>query len=447
MQQHAGPPNIKLLAVIEATTVTGVAKNMLDFCRTVRELNADQPGTLPVETAIVTYERGRNTAPLLTETATGEPTSDDRLTGDAASPNEFIRAARALGLTVDVLGERFRFDPRLVPNLRRAVARHAPDIILTHQVKSHFLLRLSGLWRTRPWVAFHHGYTTTDLKVRAYNQLNRWSLPAATRVVTVCHAFARELAQAGVAPARIAVQHNAISAGAPTDEGAAATLRAQLGLLPDERVVLAVGRLSREKAHGDLLDAFAHLRALNPDVNARLVIVGDGPERAQIETSTARLGLSQRVIMTGQQSDVSAYYAIADVLALPSHSEGSPYVLLEAMAARVPVVATAVGGVPEMVTHEESALLVAPRAPQELAAALNRVLTDAPLARRLTDQRDHTRRHALRTRNLRPRARRTLPRATCRHDSTRLRHRAALQQSALRAPRARLNRGADVHGL
>ena len=148
--------------------------------------------------------------------------------------------------------------------------------------------------------------------------------------------------------------------------------------------MLSVGRLSREKAHIDLLSAFNHLRENNPAAGSTVVIVGEGPERASLAAAAASLRLTERVIFVGEVSNVQPYYAAADVVVLPSHSEGSPYVLLEAMAAKVPVVATAVGGVPEMVEDEESALLVPVRDPRAMAAAIARVLTDSKLARKLT---------------------------------------------------------------
>jgi glycosyltransferase involved in cell wall biosynthesis len=202
--------------------------------------------------------------------------------------------------------------------------------------------------------------------------------------VTVCRAFAQRLGQEGVPFDRISVQHNSISPELTTSVEDARELRARLGINEGERLLLAIGRLSREKAHVDLIHAFAELRRAAPEINARLLIVGDGPERRAIEDAARGAGLSERVRMAGQISDVNPYYRAADVFVLPSHSEGSPYVLLEAMSAGVAVVATAVGGVPEMVTHDETALLVAPRDPKAMAASLARVLTEAGLARRLT---------------------------------------------------------------
>jgi len=114
------------------------------------------------------------------------------------------------------------------------------------------------------------------------------------------------------------------------------------------------------------------------------VIAGERPERQQLERVAHRSGLSARVLVIGHVADITPYYAIADTVALPSHSEGSPNVLLDAMAAGVPVVATSVGGVPEIAIAEKSALLVPPRDPRLFAAALHRLLTTPELAQTLS---------------------------------------------------------------
>jgi glycosyltransferase involved in cell wall biosynthesis len=355
------PPTIKLLSIIEATTVTGPAKNLLGFCRLARSPEMTAAGLPRVEISVATFERA--------------PGAD----GDAGG-NAFVAAARGAGVEVDVIGERFRFDPRVLGELRGVVGRRAPDIVQTHMVKSHFLARLAGLGRGRPWVAYHHGYTSTDLKMLAYNRLNRWSLPAAERVITVCGPFAERLTREGVPRERISVRHNSVVAPPPADVDERRALRERLGADEGTRVVLAVGRLSREKGHADLVRSFAVLRGLHPALNVRLVIVGEGPERERVEEEARAAGVLGRVVFAGHTANVRPYYAGADVLALPSHSEGSPNVLLEAMAAGLPVVATAVGGVPEIATNEEDALLVPARDTNAFAAALGRLLTDEALA-------------------------------------------------------------------
>jgi glycosyltransferase involved in cell wall biosynthesis len=355
--------NIRILAVVEATSVNAVAKNMLEFHRSATDLKQKDSSFITIETSLVSF---------------------DRTSSQSKQPNEFVTGARALGLEVNVIPERFRFDMRVIGALRKIVEQVAPDIVLTHQVKSHLLMKLSRLWQQYPWVAFHHGYTTTDRKVRAYNLLNRWSLPQADRVVTVCEAFARDLNVAGVRPERIHIQHNSIR---PEEVGGSEereALRERLGIASDAALILSIGRLSREKAHIDLISALRYLHENDSDIRPTVVIVGEGPETANLTSAVAASKLSEHVIFAGQVTNVKPFYAAADVLVLPSHSEGSPYVLLEAMAAKVPVVATSVGGVPEMVEDEISALLVPASDPRAMAAAIARVLTDQELALRLT---------------------------------------------------------------
>lgn len=356
--------NIKLLTIVEATTINAVAKTVLEFYRSARELNQTQPDFPVIEGCLLTFDRRR---------------------GDQSSPSDFVTAAREEGLDVEAIPERRRFDLSVIPALRNIVAGRGSDLVVTNSVKSHFLIWRSGLWRKYPWVAFHHGYTDTDRKMRLYNRLDRWSLPHADRIVTVCGAFAQDLmGSTGVSIEKISVQHNAIRRQPPPSIADIETLRDRLGITKAERVVLSVGRLSREKAHLDLLEGFNRLRETKPEISGKLIIVGDGPERAGLEAAAASLGCKEHVIFTGEVSDVQTFYALADVFVLPSHSEGSPNVLLEAMAANVPVVATAVGGVPEMVENNESALLVPPNDPTSLAASLARLLTDGQLGQRLT---------------------------------------------------------------
>jgi glycosyltransferase involved in cell wall biosynthesis len=144
--------------------------------------------------------------------------------------------------------------------------------------------------------------------------------------------------------------------------------------------VLTVGRLSREKAHTDLVLAMKRLRELAPEIPTRLIVVGEGPERDRIQQTARECDLAESVTLTGFASDPRPYYAIADVAVLSSLTEGSPNALLEAMAARVPVVATAVGGIPEIVQDRESALLVPARQPDALAAALASTFADPAAA-------------------------------------------------------------------
>jgi glycosyltransferase involved in cell wall biosynthesis len=355
---------MRIVSVVEATTMNAVAKIVLDFHRTAHEIG-EESGDLPhIEGSLITFDRASDHQP---------------------GANQFVEATRAAGIEIDVIQERRRFDLAVVSALKEFVRQRQPDLVITHSVKSHFLMWRSRLWKEYSWIAFHHGYTSTDRKMRIYNRFDRWSLPKADLVITVCNAFAFELSSvARVAPEKIRVRHNSIRPDSQPGAEDVRALRERLGIAENEAVILSVGRLSKEKAHADLIKAFKQLCTTNHDLNCKLVIVGDGPERESLESASVQSGLNQRIIFAGQVADVQPFYAMSDVFVLPSLTEGSPNVLLEAMAAKVPVVATAVGGVPEIVENEESALLVPANDPAALAAAIARLLTDAELGRRLT---------------------------------------------------------------
>lgn len=340
---------MRLMVIVEAATMTGPAKNLVEFCRTAGRIGAS------LEPLIVTFRRGQDTG-------------------------EFESRARAEGIGTRTIFERGRFDGAAIGAVRALMEEWKPDIIETHAVKSHFVVAVRRRKTDCPWVAFHHGYTYTDFKMRLYNEIDRWSLPHANILVTVSEAFKRQLVDRGVNPERIAVLQNAIDPGWVERVRCVDREKAKRGLgLEGCQVILAVGRMSLEKAHSDLITAFHGIRGKLP--MARLVLVGDGPERERLEQAAG-----EGVIFAGHQSDVSRFFAIADVMVLPSLTEGSPNVLLEAMACGVPSVATEVGGVPEIVSNEKEALLVPARAPDQLAAAIGRILSEPELRVQLVEQ-------------------------------------------------------------
>ncbi len=341
----------KLLAIIEAYTITGPAKNLLEFAK-----HAPAAG---VDLTIATFVR-------------------------ESSDNLFIRTARSRGITVETIQETGPWDPKVLTDLQSLVARVRPDVLQTHAVKSHFLARRAALPSRVPWIAFHHGYTWPTVKARLYNELDRWSLRTANRVLTVSEPFRDQLTAHGVARNRIEIIHNAIP---PTwgqsdrDPATAAKLKDGLGIPADRKVILIVGRLSKEKDHITLLEA---VHRIPKHLEPHLVIVGEGPERFALDARIQALGLQERVTFTGQRDSAEPFYGIADVAVLSSLSEGSPNALLEAMAAGVPSVATRVGGIPEIVVDGESAYLVDTRDPASLADRIACLMRDPGLAAKFT---------------------------------------------------------------
>lgn len=302
---------------------------------------------------------------------------------------EFLAQA---GVAHSVLDERAAFDLGVAVALRRRLRELAPDVVQTHSYKFTAiaaLLRATGeRW---PWLAFFHGATDEDAKVRLYNRIDRWLLPRADRVVVMSRAH-RESFTALVE--RVRVVYNAaipLAGGARSAAGgpdlapfrstANATGAALLGV---------VGRLSPEKGVDVLLDALKRLerRQLMPVV----VIVGDGPSRSALEARTVQLELSGRVHFVGPVTDVGAVYRQIDLLVLPSRSEGLPNVLLEGLLHDRPAVATAVGAVPEVLTTDDAGIVVQPDDAEALANGIVRGLAligrpEAAIARATTARR------------------------------------------------------------
>jgi glycosyltransferase involved in cell wall biosynthesis len=358
----SGP--LRVLVLLEAYTISGSAKGVLEYAREELRQRRECGAAPAVELTLVTFRRG----------------------GQDLEQPVLRDAIEELAMGREVVEESRRFDLAAVDQLREIHGRVKPHVVWSNSVKSHFLVRLAGLHQTSGWLAVHHGYTATDWKMHLYNQLDRWSLRAARQAMTVCQPFAQQLREHGVANDRILVQHMPIRPGVRATAAEVAALRAQLGIGTDEKVIFTAGRLSREKGHLELVEAFAALLARQEFRNhLRLVIAGEGPERQALLDLARQQGIAEdRLILAGQQADLKPYYGMAQVFALPSHSEGSPNVLLEAMAAGVPVVASRVGGIPEMAEDGVSALLTPKCDVTALAAALQRVLTEPALANRLT---------------------------------------------------------------
>jgi glycosyltransferase involved in cell wall biosynthesis len=226
-----------------------------------------------------------------------------------------------------------------------------------------------------PAVSVAHGWTAATWKVRLNEALDRLSLRGMDRVVCVSEAQARRVRRVGVPARKLVVIHNAIdpSRFEADDPSGRSWL---LELFPDtpRLVVGAVGRLSPEKGFGVLVEAAAEVLRAVPD--AGFVHFGDGPLRGALQDRINALGLERRFVLAGFHAAVHRAFPYFDLFTLPSYTEGLPCVVLEAFAAGVPVVATAVGGTPEVVADGYNGYLVEPGDPAALAGRVVDVLRD-----------------------------------------------------------------------
>jgi glycosyltransferase involved in cell wall biosynthesis len=222
-------------------------------------------------------------------------------------------------------------------------------------------------------VAVSRGWTGENFKVRLYERLDRFTLAWMDRVVCVSQGQADKVRRTGVSPGRLRVIRNAIRA----DRFAEPKPRYRELLhgffpKPPGLIVGAAGRLSPEKGFGVLVRAAEQVCRQRPDVG--FVLFGEGPLRERLQRDIALAGLGGRFVMAGLRGDLDAFMPHLDLVVLPSFTEGLPNVALEAMAASVSVVATAVGGTPEVVEDGVTGCLVPAGDEDALAAGITRIL-------------------------------------------------------------------------
>ncbi len=259
---------------------------------------------------------------------------------------------------------------RLARHLRRLRA----EVVHCHNLMSHLYgslaARLAGVDRV-----FFTKHGTHLPGPTLTNRLNNWLLKSSQTIAVSQHIQSICLRELRLPPPSVHYVPNGLSLRPYSALPARIDARQLLKWPVDGYYLGVVARLARGKGHAVLLEAFRQLAAGCPA--ARLVIVGDGPERDAVREQVGRLDLGDRVILTGSRTDVPQILAALDAFVLPSFDEGLPMTVLEAMAARLPVISTTVGDIPHVVAHGETGLLVPPGAPDQLAEAI-RAMYDAP---------------------------------------------------------------------
>jgi glycosyltransferase involved in cell wall biosynthesis len=278
-------------------------------------------------------------------------------------------------------------DPRAIIRARRLIDKVGCEIVHTHLLRADLYGGAAARWAGVPGIvstAYALGQYRRARRRRSDRLLDVSSAMMPAHVVAVSQAVRQDcIERLHMEPGRVTVIHTGIDPPGAMESARVAALRAEWGVGAEAPLVVMVARLSYEKGVDALIDAAATLRRTHPHL--RVVVVGEGADRAELETRSRDLGLGGVVTFAGFLEDVWTALAAADVVCLPSKSEGMPNALLEAMAIGRPTVATAVGGVPEAIVSEENGLLVEPDRPRQLAEAIARLIDDRALARRLGD--------------------------------------------------------------
>lgn len=288
-------------------------------------------------------------------------------------PNtELADMAKRENLPVYIFTCADRFDWHTCMEIRNVIRSDQPDILHSHNYKSNFYAFLAK--GRKPWVVTNHLWKRTTLSLRLYALIDAFIIRFANAIVAVSKEISHEMKRCGIPEKKITVIDNGIDLKRFDTLDNDCRLRKSFGLDQDDIIIGTVASLTVEKGHALLLDAAAGLVERFPRL--RLFFVGDGPERSSLERKVSELGLGKYVVFAGRRSDIPELLGIMDGFVLPSYKEGLPMALLEAQAAGIPSIATTVGAVPELITDGETGLLIEPGATPQLAAALERLLTD-----------------------------------------------------------------------
>ena len=297
----------------------------------------------------------------------------------ALSNGPAVRKLQRAGIPVLVIDD--PDDATAVGAVAAHLATVRPDVVHNHMYRAELVgtraaIALGKVGHRRPYIVS----TVHSSRVRSAEdreQLRRLT-PHMDQLIAVSRSIERKIVDERRNTTRVRMIYNGVDLERYDHQEPCCTLRDDYGMEPGSQIVGVVARLDPEKGHPTLLEAWpAVLRAV-PD--AYLLIVGEGARREDLERQARELRIAHRVVFTGRRDDVPAVTAALDVAVLPSYREAQGLTILEAMALSRPVVASNVGGIPEMIEHGVTGLLVPPHDPAALAAAIVRLLNDHSFA-------------------------------------------------------------------
>lgn len=299
----------------------------------------------------------------------------------------FAAVARGRGIPTREIPMRHKLDLAVVGPIRQLLREQNIDVVHTHGVRANLVARLAAHREELPVVTTLHSVLRYDYRSR----LEAWVARAITRLtnrytdrfIAISAAIREDALAMGIPAERVQVIYNGLDVSRFRPARPPAEVRRELSLREEDPVVAVIGRLHPVKGQRYFLQAASRLHAVRPGL--QFLLVGEGPARAELQELAEFLGLGDSVTMPGYFPHVEELYPLIDVLCVPSVMEGLGLVVLEAMHFGTPVVATAVGGIPELITDQREGLLVPPRDSEALAAAVARLLDDRDLARRLAE--------------------------------------------------------------
>ncbi len=298
------------------------------------------------------------------------------------SPGAGVRKIERLGLPVLVLDE--PDDELATVALAAHLAAVRPDVVHNHMYRAEVVgtravMALAAAGGRKPLVV--STVHSSRIRPAADRALLRELTPHMDRLIAVSRAIERKIADEGRATVPVSLIYNGVDLERYDHQEPCCTLREEYGMEPGAEIVGVIARLEPEKGHPTLLEAWPTV--LRRCADAYLLVVGEGSRRPALEAQARELRIAHRVVFAGRRDDIPAVTAALDVAVLPSYREAQGLTILEAMALGRPVVASNVGGIPEMIEDGVTGLLVPPHDAPALAAAIVRLLADHPFADRI----------------------------------------------------------------
>ena len=340
-------------------------------------------GSRPIKTLIVdlSMQYGGSTSRVL-ELMKHLPKGEAALA--SLETSAVTRNAHELNLPVHVIG-RSKMDPRILANLVRLIRAENFQVLDSQNIQSKFWASLAaGLTHTalistiHSWYENEHG--RKSLKGKIYTQIELSTNSNLDYYITVSEKDRQSLLQSGFPEERIQLIYNAVTIDPESADQDPKKVRDSWGLPQNALVCLAVGRLVPVKGYDILIDAIKLARAQIPEIHC--ILIGEGESREDLTNQIKHHGLESHIRLVGYygRNDTLNSFKACDVFVMPSRYEGTPIALLEAAAFGCPIIASHSGGIPEVVTHEQHAILVPPENPDALAQALIRLSRDRQLA-------------------------------------------------------------------
>lgn len=293
---------------------------------------------------------------------------------------EIVQHAKENNLKVAVFKCGGKVDLKNMNNIRQYVKKNRINIMHTHGYKSNVYGFLVSRLLKKPIVSTCHNWIANDLMTKTYYRLDKYLLQRFNKVVPVSEEIERELLRNKVKGERISLIYNGINAS--RFEQSNKNLRREFNIGEKTKVIGTVARFTQEKGLFHLLEVAEKI--LNLCSNVIFLFVGYGQLKNDLIKKSKELGIGEKIIFTGQRNDLPDIYSIIDIFVLPSLREGLPMVLLEAMAAKKPIIATKVGAIPRVIENRKDGILIDPGSVDAMKEAIFWLLTNEEFSKNIS---------------------------------------------------------------